>query len=67
MKEEEEVEEEEKEVIEDEVFLIKVVFELEENEEEKPAEGTMTARNSSRSISPSLLVSPILKIAVTSC
>ena len=61
-----EEEEDEKEVIVDEVFLMKVVFELEENEDEYPAEGTMTARNSSWSISPSPFASPRAKIESTS-
>merc|ERR1719412_1147881 len=43
-----------------------VVLDEEEKELEKPAAGTITARNSSRSISPSPLASPRAKMESTS-
>ena len=58
----EEEEEEENEVMVDEVFLTNVLFELDEKDEANPAEGDITARNSSISISPSPLASPRAKM-----
>ena len=75
----EQKEAEETEEVNEEVVVLELEKEAEEvclkDEEEetameevaeKPALGTMTARNSSRSIAPSLLVSPSLKMASTS-
>merc|ERR1719370_1176029 len=58
--------EEEEEEKEEEVFWINVVLDEDEKELEKPAAGTITARNSSRSISPSPLASPRAKKESTS-